>query len=128
MELENHISYATGIVSIATRLSNVVLKCISKLRRIDKLHTEIHQTTQHPFKHTIVPQLELEQVDSNSENINVDNDSESIDSFSILNNNSSNDDDSQEILKFLHSNQEVLSLTSNSLQTGLLTYNTKREI
>ncbi|KAF8784854.1 hypothetical protein HNY73_010470 [Argiope bruennichi] len=126
--LKSSIYQANGLVSVATNLSNAVMKCISRLRRKENFEIENHSAFNSHFIHNNIPE-EMEQIDPYSERFSIDNKPNSVHTLSILNNNSisSADIDSLEILKRLLANQELLSLTSNSLQTDFLTMNKKEK-
>ncbi|GFR29216.1 uncharacterized protein TNCT_429781 [Trichonephila clavata] len=128
--LDTNASDVKGVIPTATNLSNIVLVCISGLRRKEKFHAGKYQNSPYPRSHnnTLV-ELQLDQVDLNSESISPDNEPNSNDSLSILNEDfdSSNDAETLEILKLLRLNQELLSLSSQSLQSSFLVFNTKEK-
>ncbi|CAL1261657.1 unnamed protein product [Larinioides sclopetarius] len=125
---KSSIYQTNGIVSAATSLSNSIMKCISRLKKKENSEVENHLAFNSHLTHNNIPE-QSEQIDPYSESFSVDNKPDSVNSLSILNNNSNSsaDADSLEILKRLLTNQELLSLTSNSLQTSFLTMNKKEK-
>ncbi|GFY37661.1 uncharacterized protein TNIN_278971 [Trichonephila inaurata madagascariensis] len=128
--LDTNASDVKGVIPTATSLSNIVLMCISGLRRKEKSHAEKYQNSHYPRSdnNTLV-EFQLEQVDLNSESSSTDNEPNSNDTLSILTEDfdSSNDAETLEILKLLRLNQELLSLSSQSLQSSFLIFNTKEK-
>ncbi|GFU21692.1 uncharacterized protein NPIL_15041 [Nephila pilipes] len=130
MKLDSNSSDIKGVIPTATSLSNIVMICISGLRRKEKSHAGKYQNSHYPrTSNNTFAKFQLDQVDLNFENSTTYHEPNSNDSLSILNNDfdSSTDAEALEILKLLRSNQELLSLPSQSLQTSLLIFNTKEK-